>query len=262
MKVVLFTADEPMYMPRYLEPLVRNHAEKLTEVVLAPVPGEDLRTTIRRRYRMFGPTAFVRYGIRFGLGKFVSAFPSSSVRTLTGRYYSVTDLAEDYGIPVRTEMDVNRAAFVSHLRDVDPDLILSISCGQRLGSELLSLPEKGCINLHGSLLPKYQGRATAFWVLYFDEEESGVTAHYMTNEFDAGDIVMQRRFPVEDGDTMDDVYEKVVDVGSRMAVDLVERLTSGETPSTTPNPTAEGEYRSLPGPRERRKFEQKGNEFL
>lgn len=120
----------------------------------------------------------------------------------------------------------------------------------------------GCINLHGSLLPKYRGRATAFWMLFFDEDESGVTAHYMTSELDAGKIIMQRRFLIEDNDTMDDVYEKVVDTGSEMAVELLDLLAAGEELSTRPNPTEDGEYRSLPSSEERQKFLQHGNRFL
>lgn len=258
MKVLLLTDDNPIYMPAYLEPVIRNHSDHLTEAVFAPNPNEDFGTMLRKRYRMFGPTTFLRYGFRYAFGTLLSNLPLD----LTADYHSVSEIAQEYDIPVRTETDVNRPAFVSSVRNQDPDVILSIACGQLLGEDLLSIPEHGCINLHGSLLPEYRGRATAFWVLYHDEDVSGVTAHYMTREFDGGDIIMQREFSIDNSDTMDDIYRKIVENGSELAVDLLDRLVRGEELPSRPNPTEKGEYRSLPGAKERREFKKSGNYFM
>lgn len=262
MSVVLFTMDEPIYMPSYIEPVVQAHADVLSEVIIAPHPGEDLVTVARQRYRMFGPTTFVTYGLRFGAGKLFAVLPPTVDKQLTGRYHSVHAVCRACDVPVSTEPDINKTSVIERIRTADPDLILSIACGQKVGPELLAVPDRGCINLHGSLLPKYRGRATAFWVLYHDEDESGVTAHYMTEDFDAGEIVMQRRFEITDGDSMDDVYQKVVETGSDIAIALIEMVLSGEDFETEPNETAAGEYRSLPDSEARKEFKRRGNEFL
>ena len=246
MNVLLLTMDEPMYMPKYLEPIFRSRGDQIAEVVIAPHPSEGLPTIARQRYKMFGPIDFLRYGIKFGTGKLLAQLPSGINRTLTGRYHSVPAVANQYNIPVQTETNINRPGFVSRIKEMDPDLILSVSCGQLVKEELLSIPEQGSINVHGSLLPKYRGRAASFWALFKDENESGVTAHYMTKEFDAGDIVMQRRFEISDDDTMDSVYQKVAQIGAELVIDLLDAIEDSEL-TTSPNRTEEGEYRPLPG---------------
>jgi len=260
LNILLLTMDEPMYMPQYLEPILRDHREAVSEVVIAPHPGEGLRTILRQRFDMFGPMAFLRYGVQYGVGTALGSLPASWQQGLTDRYHSVPSVAAASDIPVRVEEDINRKCFLTHVQDLDIDLILSIACGQKLDAELLELPSKGAINLHGSLLPKYRGRATAFWVLYHDEDYSGVTAHYMTTDLDAGDIVCQHRFPIAADDTMHDVYLKIVDTGADVAHEVIEQVEGG-TVETRPNPSEEGEYRSLPERAARREFRRRENRF-
>lgn len=262
MNVVLLTMDEPRYMPSYIEPVVQAHADVISRVTIAPHPGEDLITVARQRYRMFGLPTFLRFGMRFGVGKALAMLPPAMDKRLTGLYHSVRSVCHAYDVPVSTEPDINESAVVERIRAAEPEVILSIACGQKVRQDLLNVPARGCINLHGSLLPKYRGRATAFWALYHDEDESGVTAHYMAEEFDAGDIVMQRRFDIEDDDSMADVYQKVVETGSEMAVDLIETVRAGDDFQSRPNDTAAREYRSLPGKAARKEFRRRGNEFL
>ena len=260
MNILLLTMDEPMYMPRYLEPIIREHTDKISKVVIAPHPGETVVQTVKQRLEMFGPAAFMKYGIHFGIGTVCGLLPCRVQQEITGRYHSVRSLCNAYDTPIQIEKNINRNGFIEQAQSVDLDLILSISCGQKLKSELLSIPTKGAINLHGSLLPKYRGRATAFWVLYYDEEYSGVTAHHMNSEFDDGDIICQQRFPIADDDTMHDVYNKIVEAGADIALDVIEQVRAG-TVTATPSSTAKGEYRSLPDATDRNEFHRRGNKF-
>jgi len=258
--ILLLTMDEPMYMPRYLEPVMSELHDELSEVVIAPHPSEDLVTTAKQRFEMFGPISFLKYGTYFAKGKFLGVIPPRLQTEITGRYHSVTSLCHAYGIPVQFEEDVNRNGFIKHVRALNIDVILSISCGQKLSSELLEIPSEGAINLHGSLLPNYRGRATAFWVLYHDESHSGVTAHFMTEDLDDGDIIRQERFPIVDSDTMHDVYNKIVSTGSRLAVTVIEMVRTDDI-DTEPNPSQQGEFYSLPDANARREFRRRNNKF-
>lgn len=258
--IVLFTMDEPLYMPRYVEPVLQTRADDIIEVVFAPHPEEDLVTTARRRYQMLGPLPFVRFGLRYGVGTLLAQLPDNVDRRISGRSHSVAALCRRHDVPVRTTSDVNDEEFLDHARSLDPDLFLSISAQQRFRESLLSLPDLGAINLHGSLLPYYRGRATAFWVLYHGEDRSGVTAHYMTSEYDMGDIILQRSFNIEPNDTLDRVYEKILQTGSEMAIDLIERIDHGEISSEPIDPEA-GNYYSLPDAEDRREFKRRGHEF-
>jgi len=252
--------DEPMYMPRYLEPVVAELHEELSEIIIAPHPGENLWTTAKQRFEMFGKTPFIKYGTHFVIGRALGLSPSWLQQLLTGRFHSVASLCRAYDVPVRVEKNVNRDGFIQHAKSLDVDLILSISCGQILSSNLLSLPSKGAINIHGSLLPEYRGRATAFWVLYHNESHSGVTAHYMSENVDDGDIIKREQFLITDSDTMHDVYNKIVDTGSGLALDVIELVRDGAV-EPQPNPSDHGDYFSLPDAKARQEFLRRGNEF-
>jgi methionyl-tRNA formyltransferase len=95
--------------------------------------------------------------------------------------------------------------FVDEVRGLDPDLMLVNSYAMRVGVELLDLPRFGCVNVHGGLLPEYRGSNPIQWALLNDEVETGVTMHYMTEEFDQGDIIAQRRVAISFEDTWLDV---------------------------------------------------------
>lgn len=101
--------------------------------------------------------------------------------------------------------------FVDRVRALKPDLILVNSYSMLLHPELLELPRLGCVNLHPALLPKYRGSNTLQWVIINNESETGVTMHYMNSEFDAGDIIAQRRVQIGGEDTWLDVRSRVAD---------------------------------------------------
>ncbi|MFB6354336.1 MAG: methionyl-tRNA formyltransferase [Halobacteriales archaeon] len=258
MDVILFTAEEPLYLPRYLEPVLDAHADAIEAVVIAPASTGPV-TEIHRQFRAFGPRNGLRMGARFARGKLLDALPFDLGRRLTGRYHGVATLASAYDIPVRRVEDVSARGFVRSIEAQAPDVVLSIVCPQKLPQAVLEIPELA-LNLHGSLLPKYRGRAVAFWPLYYGDHETGVTAHLMTDAFDAGPIVEQRSFEIAEDDTMHDVSMKLADVGSELAIDLLDRLP-GEL-ETRPNPTGPDDYHTLPTPAERREFLERGNRFV
>lgn len=265
MDVALFTAEEPLYLPRYLEPVFDAHNDVIGEVVTA-APAAGMTVELRRQLRMFGPRNFLRVGTRFARGRALAALPPGRIRRLTGQYHSVPALAASHDIPSRRVDDVSAPSFVDHLTERGPDVILSIVCGQKLPPAVLDIPAVA-FNLHGSLLPKYRGRATAFWPLYHGDEEAGVTAHLMTDTFDAGRIIEQRAFPIQDDDTMHDLYLELADTGAQLAIELLDRLRRKGIPlsdpfETRPNPTTPADYHSLPTPAERRAFLRRGNRFI
>ena len=114
---------------------------------------------------------------------------------------SVARLAAGQGIPVYAPEDVNHPLWVERIRALSPDVIFSFYYRNLLSDDILRTATHGAFNLHGSLLPKYRGRAPLNWVLVNGESETGVTLHRMVHRADAGAIVAQQRVVIGDDDT-------------------------------------------------------------
>ncbi|MFS2127097.1 formyltransferase family protein, partial [Pseudomonas sp. Pseusp97] len=116
-------------------------------------------------------------------------------------YGSVAQLCARLGIPVHAPEDVNHPLWVARIRELQPQYIFSFYYRHLLSEELLACAAKGAYNLHGSLLPRYRGRAPANWVLVNGETETGVTLHRMVKRADAGGIVAQQSVAIAPDDT-------------------------------------------------------------
>lgn len=123
-------------------------------------------------------------------------------------FSSVRELAQVNNIPYLTS-SINDPENIERVRKSAPDFILSFYYRNMIKPEVLEIPSKGALNLHGSYLPKYRGRVPVNWAVINGETETGATLHYMVAKPDAGDIVDQEKVPIEFTDTAQDVFGKV-----------------------------------------------------
>ncbi|HCC3327932.1 TPA: bifunctional UDP-4-amino-4-deoxy-L-arabinose formyltransferase/UDP-glucuronic acid oxidase ArnA [Salmonella enterica] len=127
---------------------------------------------------------------------------------------SVARLAAEQGIPVWAPEDVNHPLWIERIRDMNPDVLFSFYYRHLLCDEILKIAPKGAFNLHGSLLPKYRGRAPLNWVLVNGESETGVTLHRMVSRADAGDIIAQQVVSIDASDTALTLHHKLCSAAS------------------------------------------------
>ncbi len=142
-------------------------------------------------------------------------------------FRSVAELASSKGIELNAPADPNHPLWVERIRKMKPDFIFSFYYRNLLGKELLAIPKKGAINLHGSLLPKYRGRCPINWAVLNGEKETGVTLHYMTEKPDAGDILAQEKFPIGPDDTALDVHQKAAKAAAVLLKKALPKLKKG-----------------------------------
>ncbi|MBC1185631.1 bifunctional UDP-4-amino-4-deoxy-L-arabinose formyltransferase/UDP-glucuronic acid oxidase ArnA [Kluyvera sichuanensis] len=142
---------------------------------------------------------------------------------------SVARLAAEQGITVYAPEDVNHPLWVDRIRAMAPEVIFSFYYRNLLSDEILNLAPKGAFNLHGSLLPKYRGRAPLNWVLVNGEKETGVTLHRMTNRADAGDIVAQQTVAIADSDVALSLHRKLCAASQTLLGDALPKIRSGQT---------------------------------
>lgn len=142
-------------------------------------------------------------------------------------FASVAELAASHGIPVFAPKDVNHHLWVERVRAAAPDFIFSFYYRKLLKPELLAIPGKGSLNLHGSLLPKYRGRCPVNWALIHGETETGVSLHHMTNRPDDGDIVGQRRVEITADDTARSLLQKLTHASAALLEEVLPKLKDG-----------------------------------
>ncbi len=142
-------------------------------------------------------------------------------------FESVADLARLYRLPLYAPSSPNRPATVETLSALAPDVVLSVWYRRLLGAPLLALPRLAALNVHGSLLPKYRGRAPVNWALVNGEALTGVTLHHMTTEADAGDIVAQAAVDIDPEDTALTLYRRMVKVGVDLLLDAYPAVLDG-----------------------------------
>ncbi len=145
-------------------------------------------------------------------------------------FSSVAERAARAGIPVITPDDVNSDAAVDAIAAVRPDFLFSFYYRQMMKRRVLALPSRGALNLHGSLLPRYRGRAPVNWVLVNGESETGVTLHEMDEKPDHGAIVGQRRVAIARDDTALSLTRRLAAAGRELLRDVYPRLIAGTAP--------------------------------
>ncbi|MCC7327368.1 MAG: formyltransferase [Burkholderiales bacterium] len=142
----------------------------------------------------------------------------------------VADVAADYGLPSIAPADANEPAIVARIEAHAPDFLFGFYYRRMLRAPLLALPSRGALNVHGSLLPRYRGRAPVNWAVLNGERETGATLHYMVAKPDAGDMVAQVAVPILPDDTAREVFDKVT-VAAEMTLDsALPRLLAGTAP--------------------------------
>jgi methionyl-tRNA formyltransferase len=145
-------------------------------------------------------------------------------------FKSVALLARTHAIPIYTPDKANTPEWIERIRALRPDLIFSFYYRHLISQRILDLAPLGSYNMHGSLLPKYRGRAPINWAVLHGETETGATLHVMTKRADAGDIVDQERVPIGPEETAQEVFVKITAAARRILERQIDNLLRGVAP--------------------------------
>lgn len=146
-----------------------------------------------------------------------------------GRHFVLTSppvkvLAQQYGIPVCQPGTLKDAAVQAQLAVLSPELIVVAAYGKILPQAVLDIPTKGCINVHGSLLPKYRGAAPIQWAVINDEPTAGVTIMQMAQGLDTGDMLLKKETPVGENETAGELFDRIALLGAQALSEAVATL--------------------------------------
>jgi methionyl-tRNA formyltransferase len=149
--------------------------------------------------------------------------------------------AREKGIPIHTPEKVNTPEWIERIAVLRPDLILSVYYRNMISSKILALPRLGAFNMHGSLLPKYRGRAPINWAVLHGEPRIGMTLHRMVKSADAGAVVDQEGVDIDPRDTAEQAFRKVMPCARRVLARQIDALLAG-TARETPQDDAQATY--------------------
>ncbi len=145
-------------------------------------------------------------------------------------FRSVAELAAAHGVPVHTPESINTPQWRDCIAALHVDLIFSFYYRHMIATAILDSARLGAFNMHGSLLPKYRGRAPVNWAIAKGERETGVTLHHMVARADAGDIVDQQAVPIGPNDSVHDLYPHIVAAARAVLARQLDNLLAGSAP--------------------------------
>lgn len=140
----------------------------------------------------------------------------------------VKELALRHEIAVFQPEALNDEEIFYVISSLAPDLIVVVAYGKILPKAVLALPERGCINVHGSLLPKYRGAAPIQWAVLNGEKVTGVTTMCMDEGLDTGDILLKSETRIGENETSGELFDRLSVMGAQLLLETLQRLEKGD----------------------------------
>ena len=155
----------------------------------------------------------------------------------------VKEFAIKNSIPIYQPLKIrNNTDFIEEVKKLNPDVICVVAYGKILPKELLEIPKLGCINVHGSLLPKYRGAAPIQWAVLNGDKTTGITTMYMDEGMDTGDMILKQEVEIGEDETTGELWNRLSIIGGELLMKTLEKIKDG----TAQRIKQEGEFSSAP----------------
>ncbi len=143
-------------------------------------------------------------------------------------YSPVKEYALENNLNIEQPLKVrDNVEFIEKLKSLNPDLICVVAYGKIIPEEILNIPKLGCINVHGSLLPKYRGAAPIQWAVINGEKETGITTMYMDKGMDTGDMILKERVSIGEDETSGELWDRLSKIGANLLIKTIEQVENG-----------------------------------
>ena len=143
----------------------------------------------------------------------------------------VKEYAEEKGLKIyQPEKKKKNVQFIEEIRNLNPDVICVVAYGKILPKEILEIPKLGCINVHGSLLPKYRGAAPIQWAVLNGDKTTGITTMYMDEGMDTGDMILKEEVEIGEDETTGELWQRLAKIGGTLLVKTLKEIEKGTAP--------------------------------
>ena len=149
-------------------------------------------------------------------------------RGLKAQYSPVKGYAIEAELEIEEPLKLkNNEEIINKIKEKEPDIICVVAYGKIIPKEILELPKIGCINVHGSLLPKYRGAAPIQWAVINGDKKTGITTMFINEKMDEGDMLLKKEVKIGEDETLGEVWDKLSTVGANLLVKTIEKIEDG-----------------------------------
>ena len=143
----------------------------------------------------------------------------------------VKEFAQEKGLKILQPEKIRKnEEFINEIKNLKPDVICVVAYGKILPREILEIPKFGCINVHGSLLPKYRGAAPIQWAVLNGDKETGITTMYMNEGMDTGDMILKEKVEIGEDETTGELWNRLSKLGGELLVKTLDEVEKGIAP--------------------------------
>lgn len=258
MNIVIITADENLYLPSFFTRLLSRYDDIQAIYYTPPGHGKDKSRwgLVKKYYKSFGLLNLLNLLLRIVYVKILNKLKLGS----KAKGYSISGVASSYGIHCEYIENINDSKFLNKLRDINVDIVISVSCPQIFKKELIELPLRGCLNIHGAPLPKYRGLLPSFWMMANGENEAAVTVFLMNEGIDSGNVITVEYFEILKKESLHNFLLRSKKIHCDALLKSIEKLMSDNL-ETKPLDLENGSYFSFPTREDYMKFKKNGRKL-
>lgn len=256
MRIFILAMDDPLYTNQFIKDIIKVRKK---DIVGFAYVTKGNRLTVgknKSKIQYFLSLLLIMGVFHFCKNSLITIFHKFKIKMNKLVDNRLTPTVYDYckkeGIDAYTVKSPNSNQFLELLKSKKPDVIINQSqC--IIKKRLLDIPKIGVINRHNALLPKNRGRLTPFWVLYNQENETGVSIHFVEESLDSGDIIVQKRFEVSKKDTFNSIVKKNYKLATVAMIEALDKLENGDNTYLN-NDDDQASYNTIPSLNEAFKY--------
>lgn len=257
MRVEFVTEDDPIYLLPFFDEFFRHYGKELeiAQVSLCRIMGKRPRKKLAWEIlALYGVPGFAKLAARVVMSKILGMLPKGPDAS---SYQSMSQLCRAYGIRCEHIASPNAAEFLEAFQQRKCDVLISVACPYILKKRVLSIPPRGCINIHHAPLPRYKGMMPTFWQLYHGEKTVGLTIHYMTENLDEGGMLYQTQLDILPGESLHRLICRSKRHGAHCMAQVLRALNAGSTKLIELDHSVSSSF-TFPTSREIRDFRMRG----
>ena len=260
MRAVVITQKDRFFIPKNIEMLILSSCVEIISIYLVNSKG-SLANKKMMFVRGFGFFQSLKMFLKIISNELLNVLDSITFYKVFDQRKSLSSLSKKYKVKLNFIENPNSIDVINQIKSNSPEIIISFSAPVVFKKTILEIPKYGCINLHCSLLPNYSGLLPSFWTLYYDEDYTGSTVHYMDSKIDNGLIINQEKIKIDKNSSMYDVIKKTKRAGGKLMLKSIIELKEGRV-NIKENKVDENSYKSWPSMEEIIDFKNRGGRLI